>query len=279
MKCFYHLSDLDGHCSGAIVKYKYPHCEMIPFNYGMEFPWDTISKGEAIVLTDISLEPFSDMEKLNDMCALAWIDHHKTPIDEYVARGHDWRGLRRIGVGACQLTWEYFFGSNVPEAVSLLSKYDVWDHQGADTVPFNYGLRLYDTHPEGNMHLWKQLFQPQASLRQYINDGEKIQKYINQDYAKSCKELAFDVEFDGLKCLAANRQFCGSKLFEHAQNIDSYDAVISFALTPAHEWLVSMYSIKKDVDVSATAKKYGGGGHSGAAGFRCKKLPFISCEE
>ena len=43
IKCFYHLADLDGHCSGAIVKYKYPDAELFGINYGQAFPYDKIS--------------------------------------------------------------------------------------------------------------------------------------------------------------------------------------------------------------------------------------------
>jgi len=39
-------------------------------------------------------------------------------------------------------------------------------------------------------------------------------------------------------------------------------------------WIVSLYSL--EADVSVIAKKYGGGGHKKAAGFKCRDLPFIS---
>ena len=29
MKCYYHSADLDGHCSGEIVRRRYPECQMI----------------------------------------------------------------------------------------------------------------------------------------------------------------------------------------------------------------------------------------------------------
>jgi nanoRNase/pAp phosphatase (c-di-AMP/oligoRNAs hydrolase) len=38
------------------------------------------------------------------------------------------------------------------------------------------------------------------------------------------------------------------------------------------KFTVSLYSTT--VDVSKIAKKFGGGGHKGAAGFTCDKLPF-----
>jgi len=58
MKCFYHGSDLDGYCSGAIVKYRYPECEMQPIDYGAQFPMDKIELGETVYMVDFALQPF-----------------------------------------------------------------------------------------------------------------------------------------------------------------------------------------------------------------------------
>ena len=86
MKCFYHSADLDGHCSGAMIKMAYPECEMIGINYGDEFPWESIpcGCGEKIFMVDFSLQPYQKMRKL-DIHAdpLIWIDHHKSAIDEH----------------------------------------------------------------------------------------------------------------------------------------------------------------------------------------------------
>lgn len=53
MKCFYHSGDFDGICSGAIIKYKYPDCEMFGIDYGDEFPWDVIVPGETVFMCSI----------------------------------------------------------------------------------------------------------------------------------------------------------------------------------------------------------------------------------
>ena len=63
MKCFFHSVDLDGHCSGAIVKKAYPECEMIGINYGDSFPWGVIGPGEKVVMVDFSLQPFEDIDR------------------------------------------------------------------------------------------------------------------------------------------------------------------------------------------------------------------------
>ena len=50
--------------------------------------------------------------------------------------------------------------------------------------------------------------------------------------------------------------------------------MITFVFTGKH-WVVSMYNDNGNVDVGAIAKKYGGGGHKAASGFKVEKLPFL----
>ncbi len=101
LKVFYHSADLDGHCSGAIVKYKFPDIEAIKINYGDKFPWGTIYSGETIYMVDFSLQPFEDMIKLNKLANLIWIDHHKTSIDDYINSGTAITGKTMIGSAGC----------------------------------------------------------------------------------------------------------------------------------------------------------------------------------
>lgn len=65
MKCFYHSADLDGHCSGAIVKQMHKSCEIIGIDYGDKFPYEVIEDGEIIFMVDFSLQPFDRMIKLD----------------------------------------------------------------------------------------------------------------------------------------------------------------------------------------------------------------------
>ena len=104
MKCFYHSADLDGHCSGAIIKRKYPECEMIGINYGQDFPWRSIEAKDQVFMVDFSLQPFTDMIRLQGMCNLTWVDHHQTAISD--ARKHNFTpdGRLAIGMAGCELT-------------------------------------------------------------------------------------------------------------------------------------------------------------------------------
>lgn len=69
-----------------------------------------------------------------------------------------------------------------------------------------------------------------------------------------------------------NVGLAGSDWFNSVDD-SSYDILMPFSYNGRYKtWSYSMYS--KTVDVSVIAKKYGGGGHMGAAGFNSDKLLF-----
>jgi oligoribonuclease NrnB/cAMP/cGMP phosphodiesterase (DHH superfamily) len=279
MKCFYHSADLDGHCSGAIVKLQYPDCEMVGINYGQEIDLDSISPGEVVYMVDFCLQPFSGMESLNKICELHWIDHHaKGSIDEAHNRGFLASGgqLLEVGRAGCELTWEYLHGdAPVPRMVYLLGRYDVWKHdEDPDILPFQYGMRNFDNTLPDNVQFWESamFFNPNEVVR----TGRTILDYEDKQNAKFCKAYAFETELNGMVGVCVNKGFTNSKVFDSVYDPARHHMMITFCrLKPAAgKWTVSLYSTRDDVDCGAIAKSYGGGGHKGAAGFQCENLPF-----
>lgn len=105
MKCFYHRSDLDGHCSGAIVKMRFPECEMIGVDYQDELPVFGYKYNEEIYIVDFSFKP-EVMRELSERHILHWIDHHKSSIDNAHESGFLASGGKflEIGKAGCELT-------------------------------------------------------------------------------------------------------------------------------------------------------------------------------
>lgn len=303
--CFYH-DDLDGHCSAAIVYNYFKECrvddiEMIEISYGDEFPWDDINPGAEIWMVDFCLTPFVQMIKLvNTFKKVVWIDHHIGNIrDEDSWLGtlyskpvgyNNFFGLRRTGVGACRLTWEFLYPNEpIPEAIELISLWDTWqwkDHFKKEKVlQFCYGMEVQDTLPDSE--LWKQLLDKKISgnllypgdtsskdiISDIVQDGKLILKYEEKaNYILACR-LAFLLEFEGIKFLAANRP-SGSEFFKDViSNYPDAQAILVFIWSKG-KYNVRMYTENKDLDLSVIAKKYGGSGHAGACGFDCTSLPF-----
>lgn len=280
IKCIYHTSDLDGKCSAAVVMYAHKSTHnvgLIPINYGWQFPWDSISSKDTVFMVDFAIQPFEQMIKLKHHCKkLIWIDHHKTSIMAYAAvfDGH-LDGKQRVGIGACLLTWEYFFPEQpIPQAVRLLAEYDVWNHRNSLTLPFQYGLRSLPNTPTDP--IWQRLFEDSSELVKSIcKDGSAILRYIKRDNQIKAKTLWHRTELDGLQLCAANFGPANSQLLDVIWDPKKFDAMCLYYWAPKKDsWTVSLFTDREDVDVSAVAATHGGGGHKSAAGFQTRTLPF-----
>ena len=78
----------------------------------------------------------------------------------------------------------------------------------------------------------------------------------------------FEKVFDGFKAYGLILGVGNGVVFKDVES-SAFDLFISFSFDGT-VWVVSLYS--KTIDVSEIAKKHGGGGHKGAAGFCCSEL-------
>ncbi|MCK5604914.1 hypothetical protein KAR91_23695 [Candidatus Pacearchaeota archaeon] len=285
MICYYHRSDLDGHCAGAIVKKKYPDCKMVGVDYGDKPDFTEISHEEVVFVVDFSFRP-EEMNKLKDLAELHWIDHHKTSIEWAIKTDFSPQcSLLSKEESGCELTWNFFYHSEnipMPKAVRLLGRYDVWDHIDPNTLPFQYGMRMFDdTTPESS--IWGNLlFSDDESdyldticnydqFKSIIKTGETVLKYQMTQYKKTAEKCAYEVDFHDLRAIVINQYMGNSQMFESVYDPEKHDIMIKYGIKPGEVWY-SLYSTKPNIDTSYYAKKYGGGGHAGASGFSTKCL-------
>jgi hypothetical protein len=158
--------------------------------------------------------------------------------------------------------------------VYYLGRYDVWKHEDIENCfPFQYGMKNQDTRPE-NQEFWSQFFitpNMTDNIMSIVDEGIFIQQYEAKQSAIYCKATAFEIEFEGLKCICVNKALTNSIVFASVYDPKKHDAMISFYRNK-REWKVSLYSTHSHVDVSEVCKRWGGGGHAGASGFQCKDI-------
>lgn len=292
---FYHVKDLDGHCSGAIARYYYEvsqkeQVKMHPFDYGYPINEDEFDATDHIVFVDITPSPYSKIWELNEKYSVLVIDHHRTFIDFLGDQSESLPGVRLEGTSACELTWEFFFHQRLPEFVYLLGRYDVWDNSDLEKwkneiLPFQYGFRLKNTDPQSqaSFDYMKSLIleslienSPSSVVADTILDGEIILEYQSKEDAKAVAMYAFEAEFDSKKAIVMNTTRANSKVFESVWDPEKYDIMMVFQLCRGEYYTISLYSPKENIVCGDIAKKYGGGGHAGAAGFQAQSLLFKS---
>ena len=207
------------------------------------------------------------MKRLAEGRELVWIDHHKSAMLEFEGIADNWPGIRDISEAACVLTWKYFFPERpVPKAIVLIGDRDVWRWAEKDTGPFGESLYNQDHHAT-NAEFWKPLLEDdQAVLTEMIEEGVRLREITLRDIDHLMVARSFEVRFDGYHTLAVNTRGNG--------DIGNYgrDRGFEIVYTYVDEMqagglttVVTLFSNK--IDVSVIAKRYGGGGHAGAAGF------------
>lgn len=269
--CLYH-DDPDGCCAAAIVRRALGDRVMLhPLEIGDPIPWDSIDACEQVVLVDYSL-PLAEMKRLADGRKLVWVDHHKTSLARLGDAMADVPGERSLEAAACVLTWRTFFPRDpVPRAVTLIGDRDIWQMAHRETRAFSEGLFQEDIAPS-NDTLWKPLLEDdRARVGQLIERGQVLYEARLKSIQDVVSRYAFETSFEGCRTLAINHRGNG--------DMGEYIRQAGFELAYCYvevvrdgqlQTVVTLYS--DQVDVSEIARKFGGGGHRGAAGFQFKRL-------
>lgn len=274
MICFHH-NDMDGRCSAAIVKkWRELHRQdgsrdlFIELDYKDRVPIEKIEPNELVVIVDFSFKP-EIMQKVFEITGqVIWCDHHKTAAEyDY---GRDIDGIREFEekkLAGCECTWKYFFPEvEVPRIVRLIGDRDKWAWKyGEETAKANQGVKIYDTQPESKdwLHLFNYL-----GVIEAIKHGETCLKFRDSFCKDYCNSYGFETEFEGYKAFALGIYMFGSEAF--GDKFKQYPLCISFVYD-GNKWTTGLYS--ETIDVGEIARKFGGGGHKGAAGFT-SEMPF-----
>jgi oligoribonuclease NrnB/cAMP/cGMP phosphodiesterase (DHH superfamily) len=273
--CLYH-NDPDGQCSAAIVRRALGKAVALhALEIGDPLPWDKLDGADLVVIVDYSLA-LEDMERILGHAEVIWIDHHVTALERLGEAMADVPGRRSIDEAGCVLTWMSFFPDlPMPKAVVYIGDRDIWRHAHAETRPFGEGFYQLEADPK-NDGLWEPLLDDDPALvDQLIADGKKLYSARMHATKQTIESYGFEVQFEGHRTLAVNDPGTGDMGELIRQS--GYEIAYCFVETVRNsrrQTFVTLYSA--EVDVSVIARKYGGGGHRGAAGFAFERpgIPF-----
>lgn len=187
-------------------------------------------------------------------------------LGEVILAGFD---MNRSGA---MLTWDFLFpDTDAPLLVSIVQDRDLWRFELSHTKQISMWLFSFDY--DFNTWDWAANYlesPPNKTIA--INCGEAIERKHLKDIGELLKSTAFKAQFDGHEVWCANMPYT---MASDAANILAQRDPSMFGATyyfdgdgTAH---FSLRSIKGEgMDVSAIAKKYGGGGHANASGFEYK---------
>lgn len=294
---FYHRVDYDGLFSCAIVEH-YVRKELgiqevitKGWTYGDPRPsLPELKEGESclVFLVDISFPP-EDMLSLKNLGGykVVWIDHHISAIDSSKELGYDdLEGVRRLGVGACELCWNYLYNNiTAPKSIRLISAYDVWNKDrfswDKETVAFQLGLKTqYGVVYNSINQVFEKLIEKDSRLTaDIIESGKTINTYNQKRHKTAVGTYGFPVlvagKYRGICMLTSE---FGSQQFNSV--INNYDITICVNKRDVAEgrpFAISMYSENETgLNLADYMKEnFCGGGHRTAAGGSMTRDQFL----
>lgn len=299
MIVIHHNKDMDGYCSGAVCKLKYPDAKLIGWDYAEPIPDFEQFVGEDVIMIDITF-PIAKIHELRGIVnTLTVIDHHisffKDLIKFYgldedlsdaskdvIYTDENLKYVYELGIAACEIGWKYLFpDKRVPYAITLLGRYDTWRQNEGDwekeTLPFQYAMRVDCTSAETfPMYLLDkdEDFDGDAYIYHIVEQGLTVLKYQEQQDMLACQRSSFEGVVGGKNAICLNARAFSSNTMKSVYNPSKHDLMVGFEYTGT-KWTVSLRSDKPEVDVSIIAKSKGGGGHKGAAGFEVNSFEEI----
>lgn len=290
----YHSKCFDGFACAFIVWYYYKHnfgieaannILYIPCMCQNELAEEFINKfvnkfaGKNILMCDFSYNYEQLLKLMNVSNSFMILDHHKTAEAELrnVPNHLKIFDMKKSG---CGITWEYFFPNHImPLFLKHIQDRDIWTYIVPNTLEFvtyfyqqNFDFELWETYIDG------------IKVNEAVEIGKKWLGYQKEIIDKIIDSCAFEIvhEINNQRAIVAYcnapyyKSDIGNKLFNKFPNAD-FSCVWDYDLY-RNQTLFSLRSTDERMDVSAIAKKIGGGGHRNASGVMIPgingKLPF-----
>lgn len=160
--------------------------------------------------------------------------------------------------------------SDVPFSIKLVNSWDIWNGMYIDAEPFKIAFEASNFKPLDISKLKKILYNDRI-VSTTIDKGYIMKTQITSWGNLFMERYGYEVNYKKNRFFVANLGNGNSKYF--GDRIKDYDAVIAYCFN-GELWTFSIYSdSSKDFDCSEFAKKFNGGGHKKAAGFRTDKFP------
>lgn len=281
----YHRVDWDGYTSAAVANMVFPDAELIGWSYGDNEP--CVSEFDRVIVVDLSL---SKEWMLANASKLIWIDHHKNVIeslqnDPVLAATP---GIRRDGIGACALAWEYFFPEcsqrkhDYPLHIRCVATADVMDYTkqlAPLSMALSYMLAMDEYGPgwesvtqvdvsKNHVKKARLLIQFDEDANDELERGATLEVARNNHEQELFKDASTVIIGDHLGQMLKIDGRPNACVLTHLLNgfADFYICIGDF-LSDKDKYKISVRVPRESsFDASAFCRQYGGNGHVKAAG-------------
>lgn len=266
MIVIYHANCDDGFGAAWVLRQKLGDEieEFIPAQYGEPPPIERC-RGKPVIVADFSYKRDPMIELIQAASEIVILDHHKTARDDLEELKMHFRKAKIIfdmERSGARLAWDYYSpigASPPPDLLKRIDDADRWQWTYDDGKFVQAALRSYPR----DFEVWDRLMaQP---IDELAAEGVAIRRYID-GRIQDLKPGAREANIGGVIMPVCNAPgfFASDLAGELASEHESGCAAVYFEMADRR-----IYSLRArgGADVSEIAKRYGGGGHKGAAGF------------
>lgn len=259
----YHSKCYDGFgAAWAAWKALGDSAKYIPVSYG--YPPPEMPDAEHVYIVDFSYPADVLLRLVQEVGPVTVIDHHKTAKEalESVLGAHSHlHTIFDMEKSGALLTWEYFHKTDAPALIKHISDRDLWKFELDGSAKIHKALVSLPM----DFKVWDSL-----DMEQLKKEGEIAERLYTQ-LVDNIVESAWLMEMDGHEIPVVNTSIAWSEV-GHALNTRFPGAPFAASFTVFDTQVMWSLRSQGDFDVSAVAKKFGGGGHKNSAGFKTARF-------
>lgn len=277
--CIYHKNCFDGTCAAWVVSQWYPSAKFIPAHYGdktlennlLQDCFENANINDNYIIVDFSLPRDLMIQMSNKAKHIIVLDHHKTAEEN--CKGLNFCKFDMNESGA-SLAWNHFNydGSRgeMPNLVKYIKDRDLWQFKLPNSKEINAYIQSFPQTIDDYEYLYDTL--ENYPLEKAIDIGKGIERYKDSMVQSMCANaIAYKMDeylIPVINCTLlfseVGHYMCNQLYSWLGNNKPAFAACYFIRSDGKKQW--SLRSIG-NFDVSAIAKRHGGGGHKNAAGF------------
>lgn len=256
--CIFHSNCADGFAAAWVVRKALGQIDFHPGIY-QDPPPDVTNK--CVILTDFSYKRPVLLDMASKAESILILDHHKSAAEDLIDLPENVVTVFDMDRSGAMIAWQHFFPDvPPPRLIEHIQDRDLWRFALPGTREIQASVFSYPY----DFDVWDRLMASDVDTLR--SDGAAIERKHHKDVAELVKVTKRRMIIGGFDVPVANLPYTMSSDAGHLMAQDEPFAACYWD-TPDGR-VFSLRSSDSGQDVSEIAKKYGGGGHRNAAGFR-----------
>jgi len=258
--CIYHGNCADGFGAAMVVRAAFGQGEVF-FHEGVYQEPPPSVDGLDVILVDFSYKRDVLLEMAEKANSILILDHHKSAREELVDLPDNVTAFFDMERSGVMMAWDYYFPDDEPpELFKYIQDRDLWKKE----LEYNREIMAAVFSMPYSFSAWDELLK--MDLGDLVREGAAIERKQSKDIQSLIETSASRMLIAGYDVPALNAPYFLASDAGHILGAGEPFAACYWD-TPKYRQF-SLRSADDGLDVCEIAKRFGGGGHENAAGFR-----------